>query len=137
MSRVAFATKAKAAALARCFLVSNDEEGLLHHVGFSSSIPERDKISLTSRLNKLSAPPGFTGNAQGAPNRWSTERSVEWEPPKPKLVVEVRYDHTTGKRFRTTRRWCAGGQTKPRVNARGHNYCDRKSARTSKPRTCY
>ena len=45
-------------------------------------------------------PPGFTGNAPGGPSRWSTERSAEWQPLKPKLVVEVGYDHFTGDRFR-------------------------------------
>ena len=35
-----------------------------------------------------------------AGSRWSTERSGEWQPLKPKLVVEVAYDHVTGDRFR-------------------------------------
>jgi ATP-dependent DNA ligase len=51
-------------------------------------------------LEKLIAPPGFTGKAPGGPSRWSTERSTEWEPLRPKLVVEVEYDHFTGGRFR-------------------------------------
>jgi hypothetical protein len=42
----------------------------------------------------------FTGNAPGGPSRWSTERSTQWEPLEPKLVVEVEYDHFTGGRFR-------------------------------------
>ena len=32
--------------------------------------------------------------------RWSTERSGQWMPLKPRLVVEVSYDHFTGERFR-------------------------------------
>jgi ATP-dependent DNA ligase len=55
---------------------------------------------LTKKLEALAGPPGFTGKAPGGPSRWSTERSGEWEPVKPKLVVEVRYDHVTGDRFR-------------------------------------
>jgi ATP-dependent DNA ligase len=51
-------------------------------------------------LETLVAPPGFTGNAPGGPSRWSTERSGDWQPLKPVLVVEVRYDHVTGGRFR-------------------------------------
>ena len=46
------------------------------------------------------APPGFTGDAPGGPSRWSTERTAAWEPLKPELVAEVRYDHVTGDRFR-------------------------------------
>ena len=77
-----------------------DDEGLLHHVGFTSAIADEDKPELTARLEKLIAPPGFTGDAPGGPSRWSTERSAEWQPLRPKLVVEVRYDHVTGDRFR-------------------------------------
>jgi ATP-dependent DNA ligase len=77
-----------------------DAEGLLHHVGFTSGIAAADKPALTQRLEKLIKPPGFTGDAPGGPSRWSTERSAEWEPLRPKLVVEVRYDHVTGDRFR-------------------------------------
>lgn len=43
---------------------------------------------------------GFDGNAPGGPSPWSTERSTAWEPVRPELVVEVRYDHVTGGRFR-------------------------------------
>jgi len=77
-----------------------DSDGLLHHVGFTSAISDREKPALTTRLAKLIAPPGFTGDAPGGPSRWSTERSAEWQPLRPKLVVEVRYDHVTGHRFR-------------------------------------
>ncbi|HEY3394399.1 MAG TPA: ATP-dependent DNA ligase [Lacipirellulaceae bacterium] len=77
-----------------------DDDGLLHHVGFTSNIARSEKPALTRRLEKLIAPPGFTGNAPGGPSRWSTERSTKWEPLKPKLVVEVQYDHFTGGRFR-------------------------------------
>jgi ATP-dependent DNA ligase len=77
-----------------------DEDGLLHHVGFTSTIKREDKPALTKKLKALIAPPGFTGNAPGGPSRWSTERSGEWEPLKPKLVVEVCYDHFSGGRFR-------------------------------------
>ena len=77
-----------------------DEEGKLNHVGFTSSIPAADRPALTRRLEALVAPPGFTGRAPGGPSRWSTERSAEWEPLRPELVVEVRYDHVTGQRLR-------------------------------------
>jgi ATP-dependent DNA ligase len=76
------------------------EDGLLHHVGFTSTIKREDKPALTKKLKALIAPPRFTGNAPGGPSRWSTERSGEWEPLKPTLVVEVCYDHFSGGRFR-------------------------------------
>jgi ATP-dependent DNA ligase len=77
-----------------------DKDGLLHHVGFTSGIPRTERAALTRKLEKLIAPPGFTGNAPGGPSRWSTERSTEWQPLRPKLVVEIEYDHFTGGRFR-------------------------------------
>ncbi len=78
----------------------HDAEGRLHHVGFTSALSQSEKPALTKRLEKLIAAPGFTGDAPGGPSRWSNERSAEWQPLKPKLVVEVRYDHVTGNRFR-------------------------------------
>jgi ATP-dependent DNA ligase len=59
-----------------------------------------DRPSLTKRLEKLIEPPGFTGDSPGGPSRWSNERSADWQPLRPELVAEVRYDHVTGRRFR-------------------------------------
>jgi len=87
-----------------------DEEGLLHHVGFTSAMKATERKRITERLRPLIQAPGFTGRAPGGPSRWSTKRSTEWEPLKPKLVVEVEYDHFTGHRFRhgtTLLRWRA------------------------------
>ncbi|MGH6833256.1 MAG: ATP-dependent DNA ligase, partial [Methyloceanibacter sp.] len=77
-----------------------NEEGKLDHVGFTATITNAERAALTKTLEALIAPPGFSGKAPGGPSRWSTERTGEWEPLKPKLVVEVRYDHVTGDRFR-------------------------------------
>ena len=77
-----------------------DDDGLLHHVGFTSSFTDAQRKELVPRLEKLRGPPGFTGQAPGGPSRWSTDRSAEWEPLRPKLVVEVQYDHFSGGRFR-------------------------------------
>jgi ATP-dependent DNA ligase len=77
-----------------------DDDGLLNHVGFCSSLKAEERQRLTAKLEALAEPPGFTGRAPGGPSRWSTERSAEWEPLRPRLVVEVRYDHFTAGRFR-------------------------------------
>jgi len=77
-----------------------NDEGLLDHVGFTSSLKSGEKKALTEKLEKLVGPPGFTGDKPGGPSRWSTRRSSEWQPLKPKLVVEVCYDHFSGGRFR-------------------------------------
>jgi ATP-dependent DNA ligase len=77
-----------------------DADGLLHHVGFTSSIKTVDKPDVTRKLELLKGGNGFTGRAPGGPSRWSTERSAEWEPLRPELVVEVEYDHFSQDRFR-------------------------------------
>jgi ATP-dependent DNA ligase len=77
-----------------------DEDGSLHHVGFTSALAAKERPALTKTLEKLIEPPGFTGNAPGGPSRWANARSMEWQPLRPELVVEVRYDQVTGRRFR-------------------------------------
>ena len=76
------------------------KDGLLHHVGFISGFKASARRALTEKFEQLRKAPGFTGNAPGGPSRWSTERTGEWQPVAPKIVVEVAYDHFTGGRFR-------------------------------------
>jgi len=85
-----------------------DEAGKLDHVGFTSSFDAEEKQALKAKLEPLIEPPGFTGDAPGGQSRWSTERSTAWQPLRPELVVEIRYDQVTGCRFRhgtTFLRW--------------------------------
>jgi ATP-dependent DNA ligase len=77
-----------------------DDDGLLHHVGYTSAFSDIDRDDLQGRLDKLKGGPGFTGRAPGGPSRWSTARSGAYVKLKHALVVEVRYDHITGDRFR-------------------------------------
>ena len=85
-----------------------DDEDQLDHVGFTSSFDAAEKVALKAKLEPLIEAPGFTGDAPGGQSRWSTDRSVAWQPLRPELVVEVRYDQVTGCRFRhgtTFLRW--------------------------------
>lgn len=75
-----------------------DDDGRLNHVGFTSNMPDREE--LTKRLEALIEAPGFTGNAPGGKSRWANARSEEWQPLRPELVVEVRFDQVTAGRFR-------------------------------------
>ena len=77
-----------------------DENGLLNHVGFTSSFAAEERKKLKKVLKAYMGGSGFTGHAPGGPSRWSTERSGEWERLDPRLVCEVRYDHFSGGRFR-------------------------------------
>ena len=76
------------------------EDGSLHHVGFTSAFKASERRELTKKFEALRKPPGFTGSAPGGPSRWSTDRTGEWEPVAPRVVMEVAYDHFTGGRFR-------------------------------------
>ncbi len=77
-----------------------DSDGLLNHIGFVSSFTVEERKALLPKIEKLIKPPGFTGQKPGGPSRWSTDRSADWQPLAPKLVVEVTYDHFSGDRFR-------------------------------------
>jgi ATP-dependent DNA ligase len=77
-----------------------DDAGLLNHVGFTSGLATADKPDLTRRLEALAGGVGFTGDAPGGPSRWSDERSSQWTPVSPEIVVEVSFDHVSGGRFR-------------------------------------
>ncbi|HYF51256.1 MAG TPA: ATP-dependent DNA ligase [Planctomycetota bacterium] len=85
-----------------------DGNGLLNHVGFTSTIRASDRPALTKKLEALIEAPGFTGSAPGGPSRWNGGKPHEFKPLRPELVVEVRYDHFSGGRFRhgtTLLRW--------------------------------
>jgi ATP-dependent DNA ligase len=95
-----FRYAAKGGVVGSLLLGLYDEQGLLHHVGFTSSFTAEQRRALLPKLTKLIKPPGFTGQAPGGPSRWSTDRSAEWQPLAPRLVVEVEYDHVSALRFR-------------------------------------
>lgn len=106
-----------------------NDEGLLDHVGFTSSFTERERANLKALVEPFIEPPGFTGKAPGGPSRWNPEGSSEWYPLRTALVVEVGYDHFTGDRFRhgtKLLRWrpekapeqCTFEQVRPRGSTR-------------------
>ena len=95
-----FRYAAKAKVIGSLLLGLYNEQNLLDHVGFCSGLSGEARQVLKTTLEPLIEPPGFTGHAPGGLSRWSTKRSMEWEPLRPKLVIEVSYDHFTGGRFR-------------------------------------
>jgi len=85
-----------------------DDEGRLNHVGHTSTVAAGERAALTKRLETLRGGASFTGKTPGGPSRWSTAEDSAWEPVRPTLVVEVRFDQVTGGRFRhgtTLLRW--------------------------------
>ena len=95
-----FRFASKGGAVGSLLLGLYGEDGLLHHVGFTSSFNNEQRQELKAILEPYRGGSGFTGCAPGGPSRWSTERTGEWERLEPKLVCEVRYDHFSGGRFR-------------------------------------
>jgi len=77
-----------------------DDDGLLHHVGFVGSMGAQERKRAAELLKPIVEPPGFTGSAPGGPSRWRRAENAEWFPVKPKIVVEVSFDHVTARRFR-------------------------------------
>ena len=77
-----------------------DAAGILHYVGFTSSLNAEDRAHLERELKKRKGASAFTGRSPGGPSRWSHGKSMEWVPVKPEIVIEVGFDHVTGGRFR-------------------------------------
>ena len=92
-----------------------DDAGTLHHVGVTAAFPMAQRKSLVETLapyreGALETHPwrdwaaamaeGGGGRMPGAQSRWNAGKDQSWEPVRIELVVEVRYDHLQGARFR-------------------------------------
>ena len=88
----------KGSGIASLMLGLYDSKGELRPVGTASAVGKhRDEI-LAKVQPLLGKNP--ERRPRGEPSRWRPKVTLEWSPVKPKLVVEVRYDHFTGGRFR-------------------------------------
>ena len=89
--------------------------GELQHVGVVASFTARRRAELVTELAELRdgaadghpwagwATPADTGDRMpGAQSRWNAGKDLSWEPLRPERVLEVRYDHMEGRRFRHT-----------------------------------
>jgi ATP-dependent DNA ligase len=97
------------------------DDGLLHHVGVSSSFSLARRKELLDEIAPYRDPEehpwsgwaeqATTGGPQrmpGAVSRWTGTKDLSFEPLSPQLVVEVGYESMEGDRFRHTahfRRW--------------------------------
>jgi ATP-dependent DNA ligase len=92
-----------------------DADGSLHHVGVTAAFPMAQRRALVDvlapyREDALAGHPwaewaSYAAQAgpqrlPGGQSRWSAGRDMAWEPVRPELVAEVRYDHLQGDRFR-------------------------------------
>ncbi len=93
-----------------------DDAGALQHVGVAASFPMARRKELVEELEpyRMADPEGHPwaewASAQeaepqrmpGATSRWNAGKDLSWQPLRPERVVEVRYDHMEGTRFRHT-----------------------------------
>lgn len=98
-----------------------DAEGSLQHVGVTSAFTAARRQELALELQPLrenalvdhpwrewarewARERARVGEAEtrmpGAQSRWSAGKDLSWEPLRPELVCEVKYDHLQGNRFR-------------------------------------
>jgi ATP-dependent DNA ligase len=91
---------AKDDSIASLLLGLYDDDGLLHHVGFVGSMGAPERKHAGELLRPIVEPPGFTGNAPAGSSRWRRGAEAPWFPVRPEIVVEVAFDHVTGRRFR-------------------------------------
>ncbi len=97
-----------------------DDDGVLHHVGITSSFTMVKRAALVEELAPLREDaakehPWVKAWAEvgehrrpGGQSRWTQGKDLSWEPLRIERVVEVKYDHLQGDRFRhatTFQRW--------------------------------
>jgi ATP-dependent DNA ligase len=77
------------------------EDGELDFVGHCSAMPAPVRKEIEARLPKLRAP-GFVSDKRipGGQSRWTQGKELDWNPVRPELVCEVRYDKLEKNRFR-------------------------------------
>jgi ATP-dependent DNA ligase len=93
-----------------------DDDGNLHHVGVASSFTAARRRELVEELAPLrehaldghpwrewadhQAQAQAAGKMPGGVSRWNAQKDLSWEPLRPELVAEVRYEHVLSGRFR-------------------------------------
>jgi ATP-dependent DNA ligase len=78
-----------------------DDGGGLDFVGHCSGFPAAIRRELEEQLPTLRAPGSISGErVPGGQSRWSRGKELDWNPVKPELVCEVRYDKLEKNRFR-------------------------------------
>jgi len=79
-----------------------DDQGVLHHVGHTTSMSASEKKKLLERLKPLEEGGNAFGQGRtpGTPSRWSSGKELSWIQLRPELVCEVTFDYMQGDRFR-------------------------------------
>ena len=73
-----------------------DETGELRTVGHTSGLKAAERRELVDRLAPYAT--GERGSAD--PSRWKSDKELEWVALRPELVIEITFDHVSGRRIR-------------------------------------
>jgi ATP-dependent DNA ligase len=77
------------------------DDGSLDFVGHCSGFPAAVRRELEHTLPRMREPGHLSDKRiPGGQSRWSRGRELDWNPVRPELVCEVRYDKLEGNRFR-------------------------------------
>jgi ATP-dependent DNA ligase len=77
------------------------DDGELDFVGHCSGFPAPVRRQLEEELPKLKAPGHLSDKRiPGGQSRWSRGKELDWNPVRPELTCEVRFDKLEGNRFR-------------------------------------
>jgi ATP-dependent DNA ligase len=71
----------------------DDEPAVVGHTSGFTAARARELVDIL-------APYESGEHGTGAPSRWSADRELEWRALRPELVVEVSFDHRSGRRIR-------------------------------------
>lgn len=87
-------------------LLGLHRDGVLHHVGHTSSFTATQRREMLEALRPLEGEDSFgEGRTPGGPSRWTQGRDMSWFSLEPRLVCEVAFDHLQGARFRHATRF--------------------------------
>ena len=73
-----------------------DEGGELRTVGHTSGLKAAERRELVDRL----APYATGEHGSADPSRWKSDKELEWVALRPELVIEISFDHVSGRRIR-------------------------------------
>lgn len=83
-----------------------DADGVLHHVGHTSSFSVQERREILEMLHPYEGDGGFSQHTEpGGPSRWSQGRDLRWVSIRPELVCEVGFEKLEGDRFRHAARF--------------------------------
>jgi len=120
------------------------DDGSLDFVGHCSGFPAAVRRELEAELPKM-LEPGHLSDRRipGGQSRWSQGKELDWNPVRPELVCEVRFDKLEGNRFRHGTRFlrfrpdkdasaCTWDQVRPK-RKRGDPTVEKLLSETPKP----